>query len=160
MGSNKGQIVITDLFIAVAVFVILMTIITVTWNLYSIRLEITFSYDDMVVRGFQISDSLVKSPGNPEDWEKNASGVNQIGLANDDHILSQEKVSAFLGMSNEDIKNALNVNLYDFYFVIREAEGTVLISKGNIPSGKYTVNLARIVQYADKTRVMEIALWK
>lgn len=176
--QKKGQAAVTDLFIAISVFIILITITTLTWNLYNIRLTSRFDYDDMMLRGFQVSDLLVKSKGIPPDWHitynttyPNPRDINGccikpqqlIGLADNERILSQERVDAFKDISDANpqvIKDALNINLYNYYFVIRNQTGVPLLNTGLFPSGKYAVNLARIVSYNNQPVIMEFAIWK
>lgn len=175
--NTQGQAAVTDLFIAISVFIILITITTLTWNLYNIRLTSRFDYDEMMLKGFQVSDLLVKSKGVPADWHiaYNTTYPNErnfntdihpqqvIGLADNERILSPERVDAFKDISDANpqiIKNALKINLYNYYFVIRNQTGYPLVNSGNFPSGKYTVNLARIVSYRDQPVILEFAIWK
>ncbi|MDP1694982.1 MAG: hypothetical protein Q8L34_05580 [Candidatus Woesearchaeota archaeon] len=165
LSKRNGQAAVTDLFIAISVFIILITITTLTWNLYNIRLTSRFDYDDMMLRGFQVSDLLVKSKGIPPDWHINYNTAlpQVIGLADNERVLSPEKVDAFKALSDSDpaaIKNALNINLYNYYFVIRNQTGVPLLNTGLFPSGKYAVNLARIVSYNNQPVIMEFAIWK
>ncbi len=157
--TRKGQVAIIDLFIAIAVFIILITITTLTWDLYNIRLDIRIDYDDMMIRAFQISDSLVKSSGYPGDWEK-TSNPSIIGLAEADRVLSKDKVSKFTSLNYNNVKDKMKINLYDYYFLIRNAGGDPIITSGVSPSGNYVVNLARIVVYDNEPAIMEFALWR
>ncbi|MEK6861218.1 MAG: hypothetical protein AABY07_04555 [Nanoarchaeota archaeon] len=163
---KRGQAVVTDLFIAIAVFIVLVTITTVIWDLYTIRLKMRQEYEDMIVKNLQISDQLVKNPGVPNDWEyviqQNPDYVDVLGLAFDDRILSSKKVEMFrTNMTNQKVKDILKIGLYNYYFVIKEQNGTPILAKGNNPIGSFnTVNLARLVRYKDRTRIMEFALWK
>ena len=165
----------TDLFIAISVFIILITITTLTWNLYNIRLTTRFDYDEMMIKGFQTSDLLVKSKGIPGDWHTNYNDTGNtndirvikpqqlIGLADNERVLSVERVAAFKDISDakpQIIKDALKINLYNYYFVIRNQTGNPITNTGFFPSGKYAVNLARIVLYNDQPAIMEFALWK
>src|SRR3989344_3907752 len=175
--QTKGQAAVTDLFIAISVFIILITITTLTWNLYNIRLTSRFDYDDMMLRGFQVSDLLVKSKGIPPDWHisynttyPNPRGSNAdikplqlIGLADNERVLSPQRVDAFKDISDANpqiVKDALNINLFNYYFVIRNQTGIPLLNTGLFPSGKYAVNLARIVSYNNQPVIMEFAIWK
>ncbi len=179
MTSNtKGQAAVTDLFIAISVFIILITITTLTWNLYNIRLTSRFDYDEMMLKGFQVTDLLVKSKGIPADWHitynrttprprpPNSADINTpriIGLADNERILSPERIDAFKDISDahpQIIKDALKINQYNYYFVIRNQTGTPLLNTGFFPSGKYAVNLARIAQYNGQPVIMEFAVWK
>ena len=146
-------------------FIILITIITLTWNLYNIRLTSRFDYDEMMLKGFQVSDLLVKSKGVPADWHitYNTTPVQVIGLSDNERILSPERVDAFKDLSDRNsqaIKDALKINLYNYYFVIRNQTGMPLLNTGLFPAGRYAVNLARIVLYKDQPVIMEFAIWK
>lgn len=173
--QKRGQAAVTDLFIAISVFIILITIITLTWNLYNIRLTSRLDYDEMMLKGFQVSDLLVKSKGVPANWQNNynkttprqtPADINPpqiIGLADNERILSPEKIDAFKDISDANpqiVKDALKVNLYNYYFVIRNQTGVPLLNTGLFPAGKYAVNLARIVLYKDQPVIMEFAIWK
>ena len=165
---KKGQAAITDLFIAVAIFIVLIALTTLIWNLYNARLESRLDYDTMVLKGYYIADGFVKSPGYPEDWET-LSSLNQtqlIGLAEYDHVISDAKVAKFASLSDASqptyasMKNIMRLNLYDYYFVLKDQQGVILYSGGRYPSGKFTVNLARVVLYNNQPYILEFAIWK
>lgn len=159
--THKGQAAITDLFIAISIFIILVTVTTLTWELYNIQLNTRLDYDDMVIKSFQISDILVKSKGTPATWETDVNNAKVLGLIEKEKHLSEAKVNAFVqDITYTQSKDLLKINLYDFYFTIKEADGTPIVSKGIVPTGKFNVNLARVIFYQNKPRVMEFSLWK
>ena len=160
INGQKGQAAITDLFIAISVFIILTTIITLTWNLYNIRLVNRFEYDDMIIKTFQVSDALSKSKGVPDNWEslKDKTKIQVVGLAENERKISTQKLTQFLDLNETEIKEKMNINLYNFYFTIRN-QTQVLVSHGRIPTGKKSVNIARLVIYNSKPSIMEFALW-
>lgn len=163
---KRGQAVVTDLFIAIAIFIVLVTITTIIWDLYTIRLKMRQEFEDMIVKSIQISDQLVKNPGYPSDWEFNIASnpdyIKIIGLAEDNRILSTEKVEKFrTSMTDQKIKDLFKIGLYNYYFTIKEKSGSILLAKGINPVGSFnTVNLARLIVYKNQTRIMEFALWK
>jgi hypothetical protein len=171
---KQGQAAVTDLFIAISVFIILITITTLTWDLYRVRLNNRIEFDDMIITAFQISDVLIKTKGIPDDWEKNTGDPEVIGLIATEKILSAEKVNAFVGsgppqLTYEEIKNLFNINEYDFYFTInkRNPDGTkqLIANQGLVPTGRYNVNLARLIiyqggPYPGEPHFMEFSLWK
>ncbi|HLC72180.1 MAG TPA: hypothetical protein VJH37_01195 [Candidatus Nanoarchaeia archaeon] len=163
--KKNGQAAVTDLFIAISVFIILITITTLTWNLYNIRLTSRFDYDEMMLKGFQVSDLLVKSKGIPVNWHitYNETAPEVLGLADNERVLSSERIDAFKDLSDRNpalIKDALKINLYNYYFVIRDQTGVPLLNSGLFPSGKYAVNLARIALYNNQPVIVEFAIWK
>jgi hypothetical protein len=181
--SRGGQAAVTDLFISISVFIILITIITLTWNLYNIRLQSRFDYDDMMIKTFQATDSLLKGRGVPADWETRDqkvgnSNVQVLGLSENERFLSEQKVKVFAldpskyptnpnaRLDDAVLKSTLKINLYNYYFVLRHLNGTVTgcptacNSRGTFPSGNYVVNLARLVMYQNQPVYMEFAVWK
>ena len=158
--GKRGQAAITDLFIAISVCVILITVTTLSWELYNIRLNSRLDFDDMVIKGFIITDTLVKSPGIPNNWEENPTTVVKIGLAEKDRTIDEEKLLAFIGLTEDQIKNNFQIGLYNIYFIIKNVNGTAIVDKGSTPTGSITINLARIVMYKGEPKVMEFALWK
>ncbi|MEK6903061.1 MAG: hypothetical protein AABW64_00245 [Nanoarchaeota archaeon] len=175
--SRRGQAAVTDLFISISVFIILITIITLTWNLYNIRLQNRFDYDDMMIKAFQVTDSLVKGRGVPTDWETQnpVTNVQVLGLSENERFLSEQKVKIFAKdpkiysaalLSDAVLKSTLKINLYNYYFVLRHLNGTVTgcpsacNNRGTFPSGNYVVNLARLVMYQNQPVYLEFAVWK
>ncbi len=167
---KRGQIAVTDLFIALSIFIILMTVIALTWQLYTLRLSNRLDYDYMVLRAFQISDTLVKSQGYPTNWEtivnlNNPQEVTVIGLVDNYMSLSPDKVDKFSFMNYTEVQKKFKIGQYNYYFVLKDLQGAPIKSSGLPPAGKYTVNLARVLYYQDATQtkvptVMEFALWK
>lgn len=167
--SRRSQAAITDLFIAVAVFIVLITITTLIWNLYNVRLEARLDYDTMLLRGYHLVEGFIRSPGYPEDWETWAfpnETTQLFGLAQDDHVLSEAKVARFaalgdpLGSEYQDLKRVMQIALYEYYFVLKTEQGIIVYSAGNIPTGKYTVNLVRLVIFQGQPHILEFAVWK
>ena len=160
--SKRAQIAIADLFIALFVATILIIVIISTWNAYVKVLEDDVGYKEMQIIAFQAADLLVKSGGEPADWENDPDNVYTMGLASSDRELSPEKVSAFVNditLGNASL--ALGVGFYDFYFRLRHINGTVLEEFGpsSIPN-RSIINVPRVVSYKNEKAIMEFALWK
>jgi hypothetical protein len=169
--KRQGQAAITDLFIAVAVFIILITITTLIWNLYNVRLDARIDYDNMVMKGYHITDTLVKHPGHPNIWEtymeENISYLLNktilFGLAEQDHVISAEKLTVFINLTNTNytqVKKKFTMLPYELYVVMKDINGTPLVFAGKIPQGKYAVNIARLVYYQRKTNTLEVTIWR
>ncbi len=161
--AKRGQAVIMDLFVAISVFIVLLTILIITWDLHTIRLTSRVEYDELILRTLSISDTLVKSEGFPFDWENSPSSTLQIGLAQSDGVLSTDKVTVFAinqQPSEDSVRRLLKTSSYKYYFAVRDFDGTVYASRGTAPTGKVAVDVGRIVIYQGAPRVMEFALWK
>lgn len=160
---KKSQVVVTDLFIALFIATILIVVIVFAWNRYTRILEEDTGYKEMQIIAFQTADLLVKSKGEPEDWEEDPDNVGVIGLASSDRYLSTEKVDAFINnISYRNSSKSLGISYYDFYFQINHINGTGLVQHGINYStiNKSIVNVQRLVNYKNEKAVMELALWK
>jgi len=158
--QRRGQAAITDLFIAIAVFIVLVTITTLLWNLYNARLDSRLDYDTMVLKAYHIVDGFLRSPGFPEHWEDNPTSAKMIGLVSSDHVLDEEKVGAFTGLQENVTKDIMKIALYNYYFVIHDAKNNNIFVAGTVPQGTFAVNLIRPVLYQGTPHTLEFAVWK
>lgn len=158
--------------IAVAAFIILITIIMGTWEIYKIRLASRLDYDQMSIRNFQAMDSLVRSPGTPLNWEEivaiDINTVQSFGLAESDHIISEEKLLAFMSIVSPDIpgsqdnvtilKEKLHINAYGF--LLRLENDRVNYSYGSRPSNEdSSVSTSRVVTFNGRASVITLVLY-
>lgn len=156
---KKGQISTTDLFVAIFVFLILLTTILVTWNVYSNRLNEGILYENLLLNAFYITDTLVKTQGQPDNWT--LDDVRTIGLAFNDRNLSKSKVEQFVSMDYNSTKEILNIERYDFYFQIEDPNGANLIDPyGVIGVGENIVRISRVVVYDGGPAYVRFTLWE
>ena len=157
---NKAQIAVTDLFVAIFIFIALLISIFVTWNIYITRIEQRDNYNNILSNAVQITDTLVKSPGKPINWEQNNATAEIIGLASSDRNLSERKVNAFVTLTYNTTKDLLNIKRYDFKFTLININNSALIEYGLNSTGNNTVSIRRIVWYGNATAFMDFKLWK
>lgn len=160
--SKKSEIAVTDLFIALFMATILIIFIVYSWNKYVMVLSDNIDYNEMQIIAFQITDLLVKSKGEPENWEEDPENVYVIGLAGSDRNLSTEKVDAFINnITYDNASLILGMGFYDFYFQLKHINGTRLkeFGQGSIPN-RSVVNVPRLVYYKNEKAILEFALWK
>ena len=157
---RKGQIASVDLFIAFFVFILLISILVGTWNLYNQRLNESIEYEKMRLGAYYISDSFVKTPGTPSAWENNPSSVEIIGLAIDDRVLSSAKADAFANLSYATAREKLKIMGYNYGFRIKDLSNNIIMASGMAPAGDISVVVERYVTYENEKAIMEFALWK
>lgn len=159
--QKKAQIAVSDMFIAFFIFSILLTALILIWGLLNEQLSIKTYYDNLAFKTFQISNSLVTSPGvTTNDGDKwNPDNVNTIGLANFDRTLSMDKVINFTNLSTQDIKRLFKTGeseLSGFDFRITNLQGDQLVRySDNITKDLY-VTARRFVIYNDEKAIMEL----
>lgn len=157
---RKAQLASIDLFIAITIFLLLAAATIYTWNLYNRRLNENLEYEKMQLTAFQITDLLVKNPGHPDGWEDNPINVGVIGLAQDDRILSQNKITAFANLDYNTTKERFNIEPYEYKFRIKTLSNSVIQESGQNFAGDTSIAIERYVLLNDETRIMEFTLWK
>lgn len=157
MKFNKGQVNALDFFIAISIISILLVSIMLTWNHYETRISSLIVYNDLLTNAIQASDQLVKSPGNPTNW--NSSNVNFIGLIDNDREISSIKLNNFVSLSESEVKEAMKIP-HNFYFEIKN-DVEVINFTGTPPSGDVTtVKIQRYVYYENEKAKIELTLWE
>ncbi len=159
MKNKKAQIMMTDLFVALSVFLILLIAVVSFMILYERRVNSNMAYEDMRMKAMQIANFLVKSPGIPNDWENNASGVAAIGLASAPLILSEDKIVNFTYLDYERAKKIFNIRHYEFNFELRDLNNSVLFSKG-LESGNESVSISRYVRFNSSNNIMIFRIYR
>jgi len=152
---KKGQAAITDLFVAIGIFIVLITITSVLWNLYHIRLINRMDHDDIVVKTFQVSDMLLKTPGSPDNWDylvleqgANSDAIDFIGIIDEEYKIPYDKITALVALREDEIKEVFHAGQYSFGLRIKDANSNIVFSVGKMSGGgKFSVNLARDVMY-------------
>ncbi|MBW2989814.1 hypothetical protein KY358_05865 [Candidatus Woesearchaeota archaeon] len=157
--NRKSQIAVIDLTISLFIATIIIIFITFAWNRNAAILNENADYKEMQVVAFQAIDMLVRSEGSPSSWEENPSSARAIGLASSDRNISEDKLNSFTGLSYSNASQALGTELYDFYFQLKDINGTSLYSCGKAPDN-LVVNVQRLALYKNETAIVEFALWK
>lgn len=158
--QRRGQLAVTDLFIAIFIFVGILISIFAAWNIYLNRLEQRSSYSSLLASAVQASDILVKSPGKPLNWELSNATVQVIGLAGTDRNLSTAKVAAFVSMDYNTSKDVLNIKRYNYKFRLVNINNSAALNYGENATGNFTVAIRRVVWYGNGTAYMDFILWK
>jgi len=163
VNKKKGQAAITDLFVAIGIFIVLIAVTSVLWNLYSLRLQNRIIYDDLVVKGFQISDLLLKTSGDPPNWDilllngellsPVDENINYVGLVKDELNIANNKTLALTLLGEANMQKIFHAEQYSIGIRIRDASGEDVYLFGKIGgSAKYSVNLGRNIMYQDAPR--------
>lgn len=155
---SKAQISTFDFYAALMIAAVLITLIVTSLNNYSIKLAQNQDANEMLLESMQISDSFVKTFGNPTSWENNIENLNYIGLAEYDRILSKNKVIQFANFSYNFTQKYIKI--YDYYFRILNYNGTELITQGMQFNGTNSVTIRRHILYDNEKAIMELTLWK
>lgn len=145
-----------DLFTAMFIFIIILVVALTTWNKYTLKAGEKTEFYDMSVKAFQISDSLVKTRGYPENWT--ADNVKVLGLASNDRNLSLEKINSFTSLNLNKSKEILHLYGYNFYFELKTSAQN--ITYGMTPSGNKAISITRYALLNNEDATMRFSLWK
>ena len=157
---RKSQAIITDFFIALFVFLILITAIVYIWNDYNTKIVENVEYERMQLVAYQITNQMLKNKGVPSAWEKDSVNVGEIGLVVSDRKLSKDKVDAFVNLPYNAVRDILNIEGYDYSFKIKSLSNTILSSLGGIPGDTEVVSIERYGVYDGENVILQFKIWK
>ena len=98
----RGQSLAIDTMSAILVFLLVTGSLTWLWTSKALEAENLLYEDEIEILAERALDTLVRSPGLPENWENlEVDKINVIGLAKRDRVLEEEKINKLMQMSQE-----------------------------------------------------------
>jgi hypothetical protein len=160
---RKAQIWTLDFSISILIFISAMIAVLFAWNYVSSGYQENQELREMQLKVLTISDSLIRTPGLPDDWDSDS--VEVIGLAGEENVLDPLKVREFVNMSDANysrVKALLDISLYDFYFEVEDLNGTVHENTTfpMSPSTTLVVPTERYSLYNDRIVKVRFVLWE
>lgn len=156
--SSKAQIEVIDFFVALGLFLIMLLVIIIEWNLYSSNLNDNIDYNTMLVRANQVADFLVTSEGIPANWTSD-DDVQLPGLALIDRNISSQKVDYFIDLTSADVIEFFKLRSYSYNFSLVYVNGTMIAGSGqDLSTSNTTVNVRRYVTYGNRTAYLDFKL--
>ena len=160
MDSSRAQLLNADLLLAVTLFAVALGAIMLTWNFTKARMEEASWSRELEQRTYTISDVLVRTPGDPVDWESQPAGnITSMGLAGLDGGISQEKVAALKRVDPQRLNGIFQLGKENWHIILRGGDGSIINRAGPAPAGDYAVKSTRIVSYMNRTAFLEFTLW-
>ncbi|ALV63909.1 hypothetical protein ADU37_CDS22120 [Thermococcus sp. 2319x1] len=106
---RKGQLLSIDALLSLVIVVMVVGVVMNTNDMIKAEITNLLDWYDRANIANNMLDVLTKSPGYPEDWEENVSGVKMIGLrhGNYSYALDYEKILA-LNRSKENLTEIFN----------------------------------------------------
>ena len=135
----RAQIWSMDFIASITIFILMFSVVVFSWNYINTQNTERSLFSDMQVLGLDVSDIIVRIPGNPEDW--NESNVQSIGLATRENVLNETKVEQFISMDYDTTRSLLGLSNKEFYFSVEYLNGTIVEYNGkNMTAGTYPIN--------------------
>ena len=118
-----------------------------------------------------VSNLLVKTSGNPDNWEDlGFEEINSIGFAERDHVLDNEKISKFYDMNStyENTTGLLGVRRYGFYLTMTNLTGEKIFLGGEDEFGieptaatdVHSVTRTGLLDEPEQIIFLKIILWR
>lgn len=154
--GKKAQLWSLDFAMSMLIFMSALFAMIFAWNYISANSTETQEMKELQYKALTISDSLIRTPGIPLDWDEGT--VEVLGLAEDENVLNVTKVRYFVNMIDTDYdraKGLMDIGFYDFSFNVTDLNGTVYESTASqvsntsvmvIPIERYTLYNDRIVK--------------
>lgn len=134
--DDKGQISTLDLVIASAVFVGILLSVIYLWSDTVKSISRTSEKSDLDSKVRDVSEALVKTPGDPPDWQKmsasdiNSSTVKSLGLTKEDNILDPEKLNKFGLINYEEARTIMGLSREAYNITITNSTNEIVYSFG------------------------------
>ncbi len=144
--TKKGQVLSSELIIAVFIFTMVLSSVFFLWDLVSkeiLRSELVKD-SDFVAKS--ATEKLIKTPGVPYGWESSDfNEISSVGIVNESRVLDKGKVLRFVEIMDSThyeplchdhegnplsnyacSKYLLGLKDYEFYFTLNDLEGNLV----------------------------------
>jgi type II secretory pathway pseudopilin PulG len=169
--TKKGQSIIADLMVSLAIFMILMVIIYFSWSTNVSKINDTYQ----VYRGENSAqralDAITKSPGFPSNWAVNSltpdqSELKGLGCAQGYNRLDSQKLSnlnTLLTSHYNDSRQKLGIGIYDADIKVSYLDSSTIYTMGTSPSSSTSTVLAtksEIATLDGQPVLVRVRVWK
>lgn len=118
--KKKGQVLSPDFILSIFIFTAILFLSYTIWNITYEKSVRFYKTEEMQRKAFYISNTLINTPGIPENW--NTTDVRMIGLKNaGDDTLDTEKLISFKLLSYSESKSALGTGSYGYNINITDS---------------------------------------
>lgn len=149
----------TDYIIGASVFVLVLGGCNIMWDKTAARVADDFRMEELTASAMRASGALVRSPGVPEDWERNATHAKAVGFAGSGGALSGQKLSAAEAMGDDELRWRLGVGAHRLRIRVSDSSGSTLMSAGAPPSDGYAANVRRVAVLDNRTVMVDVTVW-
>ena len=158
----RGQALMYDLMFAVMVFLLIFAFAT---SKYTENIKEAINSDirkDMRMNAENRINAMAESSGVPNNWYVLAPEETEIvGLARKPLVISEERLNYFVGLDYNTAKEIMNVEGYEFWFEMPDANAGMDINAGFYPlNAGESIVLSRNVDYNSSITEMKFCLWR
>ncbi|WP_414836910.1 hypothetical protein [Candidatus Nanohalococcus occultus] len=135
---SKGQTFMPDYTASLLIFGVLIAIFLTSWNAL---VSVDTSGSEML-QTRHTSTFLVSTQGYPSNWEQDGSNVTIPGFAEEDHVLSAEKLREFREYSYDEQKTLLQAQ--EFWLEIKNSSQVLELDGEGLEYGRSYENASQI----------------
>jgi hypothetical protein len=161
-------LVTIEFILSLAIFLSAISFIALTINSRIPLFEQQSALDNLLSEGYQITDLIMFSEGEPRDWETDVPNSVRVGLSSgEDYTISTSKLDALDAFCNDPDPSVRAANLIRFYDMFSESKiismrvysidesnpgNTRWICEGAIPAGasKFKAERYAMLNNADR----------
>jgi len=154
---SKCQVLITDLVVAIPIFLLVVGIAFMLSSSQQAELEQSDQAFNLNTKATIFSDLLVRQP---KLFTLNSK---EIGIVKEPNILSKEDLDLFSTIGYAVLKDKFSLGNLEFYIKFYYTNNTIIKEIGILPSGNYTSYGASRVLFEpleNKNVIMEMILWQ
>ena len=163
--NSKGQTSGLDLVIAFILVAFILISVMEVWNNTISKLSVFQSKKTSDNRLLDISELLLKTPGDPVNWYKmgdvNPSTVKTIGFAAEDNILDPARIEKASEVDYDDLKDILGLSKEEIHITVTDLESwnrTTVYELGK-PAEDTALTLSRYALLNDSMVELRITLY-
>ncbi|MFT4302999.1 MAG: hypothetical protein ACMXYG_00390 [Candidatus Woesearchaeota archaeon] len=167
---KKGQIVVYDFIFGFAIFIIIISMVSILWFANNSRVIQEIEQQKKMRVAHDIANILINSPGYPTTWDfKEITYCENnnctFGLAVSHNQLSLNKFNEFKNFISSTT-NGYNItrksfkiyDTYDYEIVIRNPNGDIIEQIGLARDGNVSASISRLVFIGESIRRFEIII--
>ncbi|MBU0953120.1 MAG: hypothetical protein KKA90_01710 [Nanoarchaeota archaeon] len=119
----RGQIWSLDAIASILIFVSAFLLLAFAWNNAQVQLMERQTQLHLESRVIGISDSLLRTPGLPLDW--NAGNVQSIGIIKEENVINQTLLIRFLDLPETIAKATFGISDAAYFFQLFDINGSI-----------------------------------
>jgi hypothetical protein len=152
-------------FFSVELVLVMITFLVVSFVSLLVWWEKTNEYNnnvldfDMQLAASNMAETLLVSSGKPFNWDTNR--INHVGVSDDYYIINDLKLDYLLGLSETNyslMKELLGAPEYDYFIIIEDLSGNVVLSFANYSSFSKSVVWQEKVIMNDEVHVLKVGV--
>jgi len=156
---HRGQVITTDLIIALTVAIALIFLINSQWGMMLKNFEDSESRITAEKAAYLGSLYLVDSKGYPVPW--NSTNISVLGVAKDLNIIDENKFAELMKVDNASLGDLLGAPGYKFFINLTKLNDATINSTGYAPSNpSIIVTVPSYVVFNKEVSKLYVTVWK